>query len=321
MAHSYITEAEFYRYAPEAAPLLSSLRPLYGWTVHSGSVYKAYQTGSLAVLFRDGEDLGSAQAALVDVDTDGEWFYDSASDTLYLQSTNDPNSLDMHAGEDHSTYVGAVIQSASRLLDALIDTSHPTPIPRDRSGNYDEVVKQATAYQLGAIIAQGRDPQLADRFRERLMNADKTGIIDGINGGWIKLAGEIDADSAAGEIREMGAIAGGIHLTRTFGAWTGAAHDRLKVVISTGGGAGTARFKVYGYDPGTDTPKTRELTASGGELLKLYQRCAIGNGLYLLFEGDDGDSATVDDEWEVEVYSADQQVENSGLATLPAERY
>ncbi|MCH7575850.1 MAG: hypothetical protein IIA59_12105 [Candidatus Marinimicrobia bacterium] len=321
MAHSYITESEFYRYAPDAASLLSSMRPIYGWIVHSGSVYKSFQAGAVSVLFQNGEDLGNPESSLVDVNANGEWFYEAATDTVYLQSATDPAIQEILAGEDHSAYVGAIIQSASRLIDALIDATHPTPVPRDNSGAYDEVIKQATAYKLGELLAEGREPALAQSYRERLTNADKTGIIDGINGGWIKLAGEIDADSSTGEIREMGTIAGGIHLTRTFGEWTGTGHDRLKIIISTAGAAGTAKFKVFGFDADSDTPKSKAWTDDGGEMLKLYQKCNIGMGLSLLFEGNDGDSAALNDEWELELFGRQLQADNSGLKSISTARY
>jgi hypothetical protein len=78
---------------------------------------------------------------------------------------------------------------------------------------------------------------------------------------------------------------------------------------------------VFGFDTDTNCPKARELTATGGELLKLYQRQAIGSGLALMFEGDDGAAATVDDEWEIEVYGAAVEVDNSGIGSMKSSRY
>ena len=318
MAHSYMTEAQGYDYVPELNTLFQhSNRPIYDWEVHSGSVYKSFGTGSVVVLFQDGEDLGAAESALVDVNAAGEWFYDSAIDTTYLFSAVDPNTEEITSGEDYSTYVTRRIQAASRLVDSLIDAKHSTPLPKDRSGNYDEVIIQATAYALAHIEAVGEAER--DMYRDRLINVDKSGIIDGINGGWIKLEHEIDADSSQGELKII-SVSGGFH-PRFSGSYSGTREDRLKILISTGGAAATAKFTVQGFNAGTDTPKDEHWLDSAGEVIDLYQRVLIGNGLYVTWEGDNGDSGTTNDEWELWVRGSDLPVDNPGFRTMQSARY
>ena len=317
MAHSYITEAEFYDYVPEGRVFLKkSNRPIYDWEVHAGSVHKSFGTGEVVNLFQDGEDLGSAEANLAAVTEAGKWFYDSSIDTTYLYSAADPNTEEITAGEDHSTYVTRRIQAASRLIDSLIDAKHQTPLPKDRTGAYDEVIKQSTSYQLAAM--ESPDEQSAI-YTARLFNEDKSGLIDGINGGWIKFQHEIDADSSSGEIKII-SVSGGFH-PRFSGSYGGSREDRLKILVSTGGAAGTAKFTVQGYDDVAETPKTEHWLDSLGEIIELYQRFFIGNGLYITWEADDGDTATANDEWELWIRGRDLPVDNPGFRTMQSARY
>ncbi len=321
MSHRYCTEAEFYRYAPEAAPFLNARRPIYGWGAAVSSIYPAYGTGNITVLFQAGEDLGAAESVVGDLNTEGEWFYDATTDKLSLYTATDPSTLLMEAGEDKATYLLAIRASVSGIIDSLLDAKHQTPVPKDKSGNYDAAIVQATAYKWAEVITQGRNPELSERYRLLLHNPEKTGIIDGINGGWIKLRSEVDKDASQGEIAEVGSISGGVHLTRSGGTYTGTRHDTLKIVVSTTGIEGAGKFKVFGWDEDNDLSKNLEWTDSGGELIKFFQKHFIGNGLWIMFEGDDGDSATSGDEWELEIWGDDVEVTNAGFTTMQASRY
>ena len=321
MSHRYCTEAEFYRYAPEAAPFLNARRPIYGWGAAVSTIFPAYGAGTVTVLFQAGVDLGSPQALIGDLNTEGEWFYDSDTDKLSLYTATDPNTLLMEAGEDKATYILAIRAQVSGIIDSLLDAKHQTPIPKDKSGNYDEAIIQATAYKWAEVITQGRNPEMSEMYRLLLHNPEKTGIIDGINGGWIKLRSEVEVTSSKGEISEVGAIAGGVHLTRSGGAYTGSRHDLLKIVISTTGVEGTGKFKVFTYDENNDLSKNLEITASGGEIINFFRQFFLGNGLWIMFEGDDGDSATSGDEWEIEVWGRDAEVTNPGFRTMQGVRY
>ena len=317
---TYIAESDFYRYAPEASEFFNSHRPIYGWGAVVSSVYPAYMTGSITVLFQDGKDLGAAQANIGAVDAEGEWFYDADTDKLSLYTATDPNTQELLAGEDHATYSAAIRLAASRLLDSRVDTSHQTPFAKSKDGTFDEIIIEATSYYLGSLVTKGRDPVLSAMYRDQLFNIDKTGIIDQINAGSIKLASEVDADSHMGEIREV-SVSGDVHLTRSRGAYSGSGHDRLKIIVSTAGVAGTGKFKVFGYDDNTDTPKSLEWIDTDGELIEFYQWHSIGNGLQIMFEGDDGASATADDEWELEIHGVDSDVTNPGFNSMQADRY
>ena len=321
MSHRYCTEAEFYRYAPEAAPFLNARRPIYGWGAAVSTIFPAYGTGTVTVLFQGGVDLGAAQSVVGDLDTEGEWFYDSTTDKLSLYTATDPNTLLMEAGEDKADYILAIRAQVSGIIDSLLDAKHQTPVPKDKSGNYDEAIIQATAYKWAEVITQGRNPEMSEMYRLLLQNPEKTGIIDGINGGWIKLRSEVEVTSSKGEISEVGSISGGVHLTRSGGSYTGSRHDLLKIVISTTGVEGTGKFKVFVYDENNDLSKNLEITQSGGEIINFFRQFFLGNGLWIMFEGDDGDSATSGDEWELEVWGRDAEVTNPGFRTMQGVRY
>ena len=315
MAHSYFTEADFYRLASGAAPYLRPDRPLYGWSLKSANVYQSFQTGAVGVLKRDGEDLGSPEANLAAVTEADEWFYDSDLDTTYIFGTASPNLSDMTASEDHATYMAAMIQKASRLVDARLDAYFKVPIIRNRSGSYDEVIKQIAIYEL-AMMVSADDPIVSERYKTLISNEDDDGILDELIVGKRKFEYEVSAKE--GSLTEV-SVSGGFY-PRILGAYTGSGHERLKISIPTGGAAGTATFQVFGYDDAVQTPKTLEWLTTGGDIIELYQLTNIGAGLSIVWDADDGDTATTDDEWEYAAFGSGVEVTNPGIKSISVVR-
>ena len=61
--------------------------PLYNWVVHSGSLYRADNSGLITQLFANGQDLGSAQANSGAVTSNGQWFYEASLDAIYYYNS------------------------------------------------------------------------------------------------------------------------------------------------------------------------------------------------------------------------------------------
>jgi len=302
--HQYLTEAGFYRYCPEAMGYLNPLRLIVAWAVDSGSRYITYGSGSVSQLFADRVDLGAAQASASVVDANDEWFYNSATDALYYYNdATPPNDMDMEAGEDKATYIAATFQNASRLVDSLLKKQ--TPVLMNKTGNYDEVIIQATAYKAAEILTFGRNDDLYTRYRDMLWNEEDTGIIQMLNDGRIMLEVEIDIESSRGEVRQV-AVAGELNIVRTRGRWNGIAYDNIKILVTTAGVIGTAQYTTYGYDSGNNLPKN--LLLVGPEVIDgNFQH--VGGGVYVQFEADTAiEAATLNDEWEMEVWNEKVEV-------------
>lgn len=316
MIHQYCTESEFQRHAPEAVPYVDPRRKIAGWEPHSGNVYKAHQTGSVSVLFQDGSDLGTAEASLGDVDAAGEWYYDASGDVVYVyNATADPDTLNMEAGEDHASTMTWLLQQSSALIDEALDAQIQVPVPKNRSGGYPASIIRATAFQAAYMATLDENPALAEIYAARLENEHDRGLLDRINSGDIRLQREIDPGAARGEVAEV-SVSGGLHVVETRGAASGIAWDLAKVIITLGGALGIATYSVFVYDDIAKKLKNR-LVVEDEVITGQFQ--ALAYGLEVRFQGDDGDVASINDEWEVEIRGSEEHVTH-GVASLQAVR-
>jgi len=315
---TYITQEDFYRDCKDVKPFLNANRELRGWTVEAGTVYRSEQTGAVEVLFQSGKDLGAPQATLVAVDTDGEWFYDAAIDTVYLQSATNPNKESIQAGEDFVTYFAAMALQASRLVDSALAFKRQIPFAKDFNGAYDPQIILATNYKLAEIITVVAQPAISERYAELLMNEAESGLLDRLISGKLKLMSDKILESDAGKIREV-AVAGDIRLVETRGPWTFRAYDLVKFICTTPGVIGTAVIKAFGYDDTTKTLKALELTPTDGLVVNGIHQ-GIAGAWQVRFQGADAAEMDLNDEWEVEVRWAADGVTNSPVRSIAVGR-
>jgi len=312
----YAAESDLQRYTPEILPYINPLRRVEGWVNHAGSVYVAHQVGACQVVFVDGADWGATQATLVAVDAATEWFYDSAADALYIYHATDPNELRVEVGEDASTYMTWILTRGSRLLDSMLDAHLKVPTLRDRSGNYDDVIIQATCYMTAWLATVSQNVEMANSYHALVSNPERSGIADRLNKGELKLSRSMDIFSSCGEIIAE-TVAGDLHIVDMKGRWTGDDGDIVLVKITTTGAIGTGKFTSYGYDSSAKTLQTRELV-SAEVITGMFQH--IGGGVEIQFGGDSGDSATEDDQWEIKMRNAAQPIEEGGFNVMEATR-
>jgi len=303
---TYITEATFNKYCRDVTRFLNQNRQLVGWVVHAGSVYKSQQTGDVQNLFQDGADLGSAEANLGAVTANEDWFYDSTLNVTYVfNDAADPDSLVMEAGEGHATFVADIFARASLLIDRELDKSVVTQVPLDRSGNYDELLLQITCYKVAELITSVAAPDLHEFYKNELTNIDGTGFVDRIIAGTLLFDFQNDATDSRGKIRKV-AVAGGMELIALRGRAVGVKHDFIQLKIITGGAHGTATYTVKIKDS-DGVPKN--LAVRTAESLRVdFNPLAYGIEFKML--GDDGDTATTDDEWEIEVKGVQEALDN-----------
>ena len=65
------------------------------------------------------------------LDSEGEWFYNTAEDITYYYSATNPNDKLMESGEEFSALITRITANASRFLDAKLCLLYTSPSPRD----------------------------------------------------------------------------------------------------------------------------------------------------------------------------------------------
>ena len=278
---------------------------IYGWVVVSGTKYAAHNSGLVTQLFADGEDLGPAQSAHTDLNTEGEWFYNSAEDVCYYYAASTPADKLMEAGEEFSTLITRIMKNASRYLDSRIDAGIPRDAFKDKEGNYDYFIVRTTSlvsiYFLINSLSPGSD--VAEKFL-----AEANFNIDQINTGKTKLSYQVTGDSASGVLREVTAPQAGnaLYIVDTRGHYSGI-YDLMKIIISTAGAIGTAKYDVY---HGDDTGLKKNQVVTAELITGKYQ--SVGGGLQVRFSGStDASVGTVNDEWELECWGQYESLDDS----------
>ena len=286
---------------------------IYGWVSVSGSSvvkYAAHNSGLVTQLFADGEDLGPAQSAHTDVNTEGEWFYNSAEDVCYYASANTPVDKLMEAGEEFSTLITRTMKNASRYVDSRVDAGIPRDAFKDKEGNYDYFLIRTTSLVSIYFLINAHSPgsDVAEKFLE-----EANFNIQQINEGKTKLSYQVTGDSAGGVVREVTSPQAGnaLYIVDTRGRYSGI-YDLMKIIITTAGAIGTAKFDVYhGDSTGLKQNKVVDAELITGD----YQSLAYG--LQIRFGGKtDNSAATANNEWEVEVAGWQEEVDNSAINSV-----
>ena len=278
---------------------------LYGWVEVTTNKYAAHNSGLVTQLFANGEDLGPAQSAHTDLNVEGEWFYNSAEDICYYYSTNTPIDKLMEAGEEFSTLITRIMKNASRYVDSRVDAGIPRDAFKDKEGNYDYFLIRTTSLVSIYFLVNSHSPgsEVAEKFLE-----EANFNIEQINTGKAKLSYQVTGDSASGVLREVVSPqnANALYIVDTRGHYTGI-YDLMKIVISTAGVIGIAKFDVYhGDDTGLKKNKVIDAELITGK----YQ--SIGSGLQVRFSGStDASAATVNDEWELECWGQYESLDDS----------
>ena len=281
---------------------------IYGWTTVSTNKYAAHNSGLVTQLFANGEDLGAAQSAHTDLNVEGEWFYNSAEDVCYYYSASSPADKLMEAGEEFSALITRIMKNASRYVDSRVDAGIPRDAFKDKEGYYDYFLIRTTAIVSVYFLINSTMPnsEVASKFLE-----EANFNIDQINTGKTKLSYQVSGDSASGVLREVVSpqAANGLYIVDTRGHYTGV-YDLMKIVISTAGAIGTAKYDVY---HGDSTGLKQNKVVDGELITGKYQ--SIGSGLQVRFAGStDASVATAGgtpDEWELECWGQYESLDDS----------
>lgn len=268
---------------------------LLGWNEVTTNKYACHNSGLVTQLFKNGEDLGPAQSAHTDLNVEGEWFYNSAEDVLYYFSATNPQNSLVESGDEWSEVKTRYRRKASRMVESMLDSRMSREIMKDREGNYPEFIIRATALKAITLLMKANDPtnEVIESFDEEFDE-----IIDGYRSGAIVLPTSTSATASMGLLREVGTISGSLRLVEVSGEYTGMGYDIFKVIVSTAGAVGTARFSVYAK---TDDNLKSDLVVDSEIIDGDYQ--SIGSGMYVRWGGVNAVSSTasINDEYEIEV--------------------
>mgnify|MGYP003136750704 FL=1 len=287
--------------------------PIYGWTTVSTNKYAAHNSGFVAQLFVNGEDLGAAQSAHTDLNVEGEWFYNSAEDVCYYYSASSPADKLMEAGEEFTAMITQFRTDASRYLDSKLDPNLPREQLKDKSGNFDYMIIRSSALIAAAFLIRATDPTNATATA---LMEEAQGNIDALNSGGAALSWQTTRDASRGIIRDVTYTDGKIRPVDTRGMWNGT-FDLVKVKIITGGVLGTATYSVWTKD--SDTLKTNQVVTAE-KINGDYQ--SLAGGLEIRFAGEtDATVATANNEWEIEVMGATEHIDASGVKSVNNSRW
>ena len=277
--------------------------PLYGWVVHSSSLYRADNSGLVNQLFANGQDLGSAQANSGEVNSNGEWFYESTLDaTYYYNSATNPNDMLMEAGDDWATIITRYIANASKYLDSSLDGKLPRSQFKDQDGNYDYILIRTAALIACSFLIRASQPTSEEA--EALFNEADSNI-ESLNSGTTKLSWQITGNDSKGVVREK-SVSGNLRIVDTRGEYIGD-YDKIGVKITTAGAIGTAKYSYWEADAdnlGAEKMNNSDSADYTDFINGDYQ--TVGRGLYVRFAGDTGDTATLNDRWEIEVHNRNE---------------
>jgi len=291
------------------------------WAIHSGSVYKSPSSGRVDVLYRDGNELTSV-SDLASVNSDGEYFYDSSADVVFLFSNANPQTNHtIETGKDFTDSVNEARNRASEIVRSIVAKPIYKKIGVGYQGettrNYDEVLILSTAAIAVALMVRPFDKDTADEIEEKYNNeGDPPGMLQLVRDGFIKLHHEFSADRSQGLITpvntDSSTTASIVDIqgspTRT---------DIVRIEITTGGTlsygtASSVKYKVLASNnEGLQTQEvvTSETLTGGYDVLANGTRFKGSQGVY-----------TTGDYWFVDMVAGIPETQNP-IRTTNVRRY
>lgn len=310
-------------------------RALEGFVQASGIVYRVGGSGYVSVLYRDGQELGSAQGSAGAVDSDSEWYYDEDTDLLTVASALDPATEHFfEAGQDWKTTRDKAINSASSFIREFCNKS----IRRlsgdegtESTGTYQDIIVKCASHLAVATLIKPYDFEKAMRIEGVVYNEEtNTGLLNLIKSGEVPLWDETTDRQRSGIIKRIAYNAsstGGIVdvMMGKNAPWVD--WDRVKISISDDGNSGSGANMSSGSENSTikysvyvknDNGLKVEQVVTDEPINGSYQSMAYG--AYIRFSVSSTSSGTASkyytsDEWEIELDG--QPIESgSGVKTV-----
>lgn len=240
-----------------------------------------------------------------------QWLYSEGNDSVLIYELNatNPNDHLLESGDDWATLRTRYISNAEKYLDSRLDGRLPRKQFKDKNGNYDYMIVRTTALIACSFLIRASEPtsEIANALFEE---ADRN--IQSLNEGSTKLSWQVSGDSSKGVIRQV-AVSGDVNLVDTRGHYTGI-YDVVGVKITTGGALGTAKYSVWKRDTNNlgSERMNNGATADYEDIINGQYQELVGN-VDIRFAGDTGDTATLNDKWEIEFFGKNESVDDTGM--------
>ena len=241
------------------------------------------------------------------LDQANEWTYDAYTDALFMYSSTDPETtMNVESGTDFKTLQNEAIKRASDFIRAYINK----PIlPRkgtksaDATGDtYEEIITRSTAYLSVSYLLRGEDDEEADYYEAKALNPEKTGWLDMVKSGDIKLWNEPTERLGSGVVSIVSQDASSTGAIIDTKGYATCEYDLILVKITTGGVfvSGTTSPVQYSSYVSNAEGLQMQLSAENETVDGSHQ--SIGRGISVRFsEGkyvaDDSFSVEVNGEW------------------------
>ena len=322
---TYATISDLTKYFNRVSDFDSKVQIFASYTLSNKHYF--YDSGIVSKLFINGAELTDAEASSGAVNANGEWFYDSATNTTEYYndgySSTTINEQVFEAGVDFTDFLTQALVDASLELHNYIDARYSTPIekgkqidlsttPAQVNEEYDPIIIKATCYIAASNLIRAKEgaSEEADYYYSLVTNAERTGLIDKLNDGVYKLSNEIDANDKKGKILYR-SVSGTMDLVELEGEYHGEKYDLLKIEEHTTGAYGTAKFTVSYFSNDQLHGATSGAEVITGGLQHIH------NGIYGRFQGASLGDGSV---WYIEVYGSHVKQTNKSNASIELSR-
>lgn len=236
-----------------------------------------------------------------------EWLYDPDTDSIFLYSTSNPETtMNIESGVDFKTMQNEAIKRASDFIRAYINK----PIlPRkgtnsaDATGDtYEEIITRSTAYLSVSYLLRGENDEEADYYESKALNPEKTGWLDMVKSGDIKLWNEPTERLGSGVVSIVSQDTSSTGAIIDTKGYASVQYDLILVKITTGGTfvsetSSPVKFSSY---VSNENGLQMQISAENETVDGTFQ--SIGRGISVRFsEGvyvaDDSFSVEVNGEW------------------------
>lgn len=289
-------------------------------TSTSSNLHTFQDTGYTGLLFINGDELAGNKGSTPNAD--GEWYYiDTENKVEYYDSGYTSTTIHnqtFYSGIDFKTFIDQQLVNASLELNTLLDARYSTPLQKNiQTGQvstsvaeYDPIIIKATCYIAAANLIRSREPMAEDAqaYYDMVSNTEKTGLIDRLNSGDIKLSNEIDRNSDNGSVTTFSSNEGEMELIDLNGKFSGGfnGYDLLRIVCTSTGAYGVGEVVVQSYGAG----KLLGESSAAQSITGGYDKLSGLGGLAVRFQGA---SMTSGDIWEIQAFT--EEIEETNTMT------
>ena len=271
-------------------------RLIQNFVVHNGNVYVSHDSGHITQLYIDGLEC-TLVSSLSDVNANNKYYYNSATDALYVQAASSPNDSVVEASEDWETIKSRVINEKADFIRSFLNR----PIYKIKNSNlqganareYDYVIIYCNAALAVAELVRTLDFEKANEIELRVMNENNEGLLDRIKRGEFQLFNESSERFQNGVIHFITYNSNSTGSILDIKGFPSVSWDDVRLVITNGGtlspgSASSITYSVYTKD---DSGLRRNIVIENETLTGAYDSLAYG----VHFRGSEGVYTTNDE--------------------------